>query len=89
MATNTLPPDYFRTAAEKFAKNPADRKVWLQDQIAKAQKAFIVVAARSCAAGFDGNMARCPECAHVTCVSRIPVRKLRQCGERRGAINNA
>jgi hypothetical protein len=41
MATITLPPDYFRTAAEKFSVNPGNRKVWLKDQLAKANQSLI------------------------------------------------
>lgn len=41
MAQLTLPPDYFRNAAEKFAANPSNRKVWLSDQIQKASESLI------------------------------------------------
>lgn len=41
MATLTLPPDYFRTEAERYAKNPTNKKAWLRDQIVKAQQSFI------------------------------------------------
>jgi hypothetical protein len=36
MGQLTLPPDYFRTAAEQYTKKPTDRKAWLIDQIKKA-----------------------------------------------------
>lgn len=41
MAQLTLPPDYFRTAAEKYAANPSNRKLWLRDQIAKAGESLL------------------------------------------------
>lgn len=36
MATLTLPPDYFKAAADRYRSNPTNRKQWLQDQIEKA-----------------------------------------------------
>ncbi|GGB98369.1 hypothetical protein [Dyadobacter sediminis] len=41
MGQLTLPPDYFRTAAELYQQNPSDRKAWLQDQIAKANSSLL------------------------------------------------
>lgn len=40
MAVQTLPPDYFRVAAEKYAANPTDRKAWLTDQVARAKQSL-------------------------------------------------
>lgn len=41
MGQLTLPPDYFRAAAEQYTKNPTDRKAWLTDQIAKAEASLL------------------------------------------------
>lgn len=41
MAELTLPPDYFRTAAERYKQNPTNRKVWLQDQISRANSSLL------------------------------------------------
>lgn len=41
MAQLTLPPDYFRVAAEKYAANPTNRKQWLVGQIDKAKDSLI------------------------------------------------
>ena len=41
MGQLTLPPDYFRTAAEQYTKKPTDRKAWLADQIKKADASLL------------------------------------------------
>jgi len=41
MGQLTLPPDYFRAAAEQYTNKPTDRKAWLTDQIAKADASLI------------------------------------------------
>ncbi|WP_353720188.1 hypothetical protein [Dyadobacter sp. 676] len=41
MGQLTLPPDYFRTAAEQYTKNPTERKAWLIDQIKKAEASLL------------------------------------------------
>jgi len=41
MAQLTLPPDYFRTAAEQYQASPSNRKLWLQDQISKADSSLL------------------------------------------------
>jgi len=41
MAELTLPPDYFRTAADRYNQNPTNRKVWLQDQISRANSSLL------------------------------------------------
>jgi hypothetical protein len=41
MAQLTLPPDYFRTAAEKYKLNPSNRKIWLADQVKKSNESLL------------------------------------------------
>jgi hypothetical protein len=40
MAGVTLPPDYFRAAADKYKANPTDRKTWLKGQIQLAEQSL-------------------------------------------------
>lgn len=41
MGQLTLPPDYFKAAAEQYTKNPTERKTWLIGQIAKADASLL------------------------------------------------
>ena len=41
MAQLTLPPDYFRVAAQKYAANPSNRKQWLIGQIDRAKESLL------------------------------------------------